>query len=63
MALSGIMVGDEASMRPPEFTGGNIASPAAGWPAGTIASMRPPEFTGGNSLGLFRDLKHAAALQ
>ena len=37
-----------ASMRPPEFTGGN---PAHGCVrvVGADASMRPPEFTGGNS--------------
>ena len=39
--------GRPASMRPPEFTGGNWTAPAERIPSGT-ASMRPPEFTGGN---------------
>ena len=37
----------DASMRPPEFTGGNRLLQLA-IPAATGASMRPPEFTGGN---------------
>ena len=37
-----------ASMRPPEFTGGNLAAAAAELPGRAGASMRPPEFTGGN---------------
>ena len=36
-----------ASMRPPEFTGGNGGAPVADPRVGQ-ASMRPPEFTGGN---------------
>ena len=36
-----------ASMRPPEFTGGNDRGPVSRSPFLT-ASMRPPEFTGGN---------------
>ena len=35
-------------MRPPEFTGGNIAVAFAGVALVWLASMRPPEFTGGN---------------
>ena len=38
-----------ASMRPPEFTGGNMAEAAAGSVEPAPASMRPPEFTGGNA--------------
>ena len=37
-----------ASMRPPEFTGGNQALPDGGDISRRCASMRPPEFTGGN---------------
>ena len=39
----------QASMRPPEFTGGNsrLQAPSSAIP---LASMRPPEFTGGNLL-------------
>ena len=37
-----------ASMRPPEFTGGNAAAGVVGAPD-IGASMRPPEFTGGNT--------------
>ena len=36
-----------ASMRPPEFTGGNLALHGDTVARGR-ASMRPPEFTGGN---------------
>ena len=36
-----------ASMRPPEFTGGNLQQSPCAVYAGQ-ASMRPPEFTGGN---------------
>ena len=50
-----LLFGMPASMRPPEFTGGNNA---AGWRARRStshglaeASMRPPEFTGGNTMG------------
>ena len=47
-----------ASMRPPEFTGGNGVVKTT---VGTInfgASMRPPEFTGGN-LADADDLRYA----
>ena len=50
-----IMLGDQiaapaASMRPPEFTGGNKELTAAAGAVGAkCASMRPPEFTGGNA--------------
>ena len=37
-----------ASMRPPEFTGGNLRADARPGGRGLRASMRPPEFTGGN---------------
>ena len=37
-----------ASMRPPEFTGGNALTVANGAAGVDDASMRPPEFTGGN---------------
>ena len=37
-----------ASMRPPEFTGGNAMILALAPSSVGIASMRPPEFTGGN---------------
>ena len=36
-----------ASMRPPEFTGGNLRRCLGNF-IGDVASMRPPEFTGGN---------------
>ena len=39
-----------ASMRPPEFTGGNLRRRPTARGTST-ASMRPPEFTGGNSKG------------
>ena len=35
-------------MRPPEFTGGNLAGLGDVHAAVGLASMRPPEFTGGN---------------
>ena len=37
-------------MRPPEFTGGNLATVYTVRPSDhqLLASMRPPEFTGGN---------------
>ena len=38
-----------ASMRPPEFTGGNGGARYRAR-SGVRASMRPPEFTGGNHL-------------
>ena len=38
----------EASMRPPEFTGGNAERGAGDAELEPRASMRPPEFTGGN---------------
>ena len=53
-----------ASMRPPEFTGGNgqdkgLPGPAEG------ASMRPPEFTGGNAglRGRFTAPPHTASMR
>ena len=39
-----------ASMRPPEFTGGNFDLAGAIGYREVSASMRPPEFTGGNLL-------------
>ena len=42
------MTVDHASMRPPEFTGGNGGRTLKSLPLYGIASMRPPEFTGGN---------------
>ena len=39
---------DLASMRPPEFTGGNLGATLTYETADFLASMRPPEFTGGN---------------
>ena len=41
-------MGTGASMRPPEFTGGNGAEEIGPLSASDLASMRPPEFTGGN---------------
>ena len=35
-------------MRPPEFTGGNVARLVVLVATAQTASMRPPEFTGGN---------------
>ena len=40
-----------ASMRPPEFTGGNVAVISISRSTFSTASMRPPEFTGGNRSG------------
>ena len=40
---------DLASMRPPEFTGGNRRLRRFNPFTGETASMRPPEFTGGNT--------------
>ena len=40
----------QASMRPPEFTGGNCPASVELAARGEAASMRPPEFTGGNAL-------------
>ena len=37
-----------ASMRPPEFTGGNRSNQRVVIVLIRLASMRPPEFTGGN---------------
>ena len=37
-----------ASMRPPEFTGGNEMIDMDDKATASQASMRPPEFTGGN---------------
>ena len=42
------LAGDMASMRPPEFTGGNRTGKPARYFGPGKASMRPPEFTGGN---------------
>ena len=39
-----------ASMRPPEFTGGNHQPRLLAFTYEVNASMRPPEFTGGNLL-------------
>ena len=39
---------ERASMRPPEFTGGNFEESGIHVIECTDASMRPPEFTGGN---------------
>ena len=41
-------VGRRASMRPPEFTGGNQRNSHGRIAHTYTASMRPPEFTGGN---------------
>ena len=52
-----------ASMRPPEFTGGNGVVKTT---VGTInfgASMRPPEFTGGNHERLVARCELLEALQ
>ena len=38
-----------ASMRPPEFTGGNDGASGSHRLPVPMASMRPPEFTGGNA--------------
>ena len=38
-----------ASMRPPEFTGGNARRDGGVCACPAAASMRPPEFTGGNA--------------
>ena len=38
-----------ASMRPPEFTGGNLVAAIPAPIVLMVASMRPPEFTGGNT--------------
>ena len=38
----------DASMRPPEFTGGNVCLHPVVSTRIIVASMRPPEFTGGN---------------
>ena len=47
--MSDAPLGELASMRPPEFTGGNHQQEAQGGPQkASAASMRPPEFTGGN---------------
>ena len=45
------VVGVHASMRPPEFTGGNPHHYPIQMLAVVAASMRPPEFTGGNACG------------
>ena len=46
-------------MRPPEFTGGNLAVEPVTPPCQHLhASMRPPEFTGGN---LVADVRRPAA--
>ena len=42
-----------ASMRPPEFTGGNESETLHKRMLAYKASMRPPEFTGGNSFNRF----------
>ena len=47
-----------ASMRPPEFTGGNMMIREMRPGLAKLASMRPPEFTGGNPVG--RDVAPAA---
>ena len=43
-----------ASMGPPEFTGGNLAAADAFVGGGAVASMGPPEFTGGNIARLLK---------
>ena len=50
-----------ASMRPPEFTGGNGRGQAGRPPDPVRASMRPPEFTGGNGGAADQRLHVAAA--
>ena len=52
-----------ASMRPPEFTGGNASSTAARIVRLDHASMRPPEFTGGNLVVLVAIVGTALVLQ
>ena len=48
----------DASMRPPEFTGGNPTAAATKYSSLLIASMRPPEFTGGNATtGVVKNVK------
>ena len=53
-----------ASMRPPEFTGGNRRrGEASERNALRLASMRPPEFTGGNLLPSVTTIQDMIALQ
>ena len=56
---------DAASMRPPEFTGGNIVTlvKTGGFAAYIIASMRPPEFTGGNAAAVKKNVRAWIVLQ
>ena len=54
-----------ASMRPPEFTGGNTTPVRNSTLSGIFASMRPPEFTGGNAREGGRDRRqgHGASMR
>ena len=52
-----------ASMRPPEFTGGNQDFRPDATAQDLPASMRPPEFTGGNQLEQRAVLPSLAGLQ
>ena len=53
----------EASMRPPEFTGGNNRPMPAPSDATPHASMRPPEFTGGNLVVTYKGMHKIVLLQ
>ena len=53
----------DASMRPPEFTGGNQRVADAMEQAEQAASMRPPEFTGGNVTDLWDGIQDIWELQ
>ena len=48
-AIARVMGELDASMRPPEFTGGNVCCAGSASARCNRASMRPPEFTGGNT--------------
>ena len=48
MLVRQVLYSDMASMRPPEFTGGNFSGTKTKITIPKLASMRPPEFTGGN---------------
>ncbi len=57
-----LWVEQAASMRPPEFTGGNSPGDVRYREMVLHASMRPPEFTGGNrSVLLVQGLLHIDA--
>ena len=53
-----------ASMRPPEFTGGNVSvTGVPAQPESSYASMRPPEFTGGNAVEKSRAVQRGTMLK